>query len=85
MMASVVLLLLLIGKFACTLVVVLADETRLIELFGRPPCLQWPALTAAAYAKKRRIRMMLVRRVMNGCEKPAFHRIDGQVDESRTK
>ena len=29
--------------------------------------------------------MMLVRKVMNGCEKPAFHRIDGRVNENRMK
>ena len=29
--------------------------------------------------------MMLVRKVMNGCEKPAFHRIDRRFNESRMK
>ena len=53
--------------------VVLLDETGCDELLGRPPCLQWPALTAAEYAKKRRRCILKCSGRRIGIEKPAFH------------
>ena len=55
------------------LVELLDEEIGCGELLGRPPCLQWPALATAEYAKKRRrcIPKCSGRRI--GSEKPAFH------------
>lgn len=58
---SSVVILLLVGTAAWTVAVVVAvDDSRCNEPFDRPPCLQWPALTTTAYARKKRKRMMLV-------------------------
>lgn len=58
-----VVLMLLVGNVAGTVEVVLAHEVTRCKApfaFGRPPCLQWPALTTTAYARRRRKCMMLL-------------------------
>ena len=63
-------------------VVLVDEETGCNELFGRPPCLQWPALATAEYAKKRRRCILEWSRRSIGSEKPAFHK---RLTENSTK
>ena len=55
-------------------VVLVDDKTGRSELLGRPPCLQWPALTTAEYAKKRRTYILECSGERIGSEKPASHK-----------